>query len=124
MAPVVIGRADGEYTAMEATMEPYRHHVLVCTGGFCSPNRGGRELYALLPELLDDAGLLFGPNRVKRGETPCLGVCAGGPIVAVYPEGVWYAGVTPASLRRIVTEHLRDGRVVEELVFHRMSSSA
>ena len=105
---------------MEATMEPYRHHVLVCTGGFCSPNRGGRELYALLPELLDKEDMLFGPNRVKRGETPCLGVCAGGPIVVVYPEGIWYSGVTPASLRRIVTEHLRDGAIVEELVFHRM----
>ena len=105
---------------MEATMEPYRHHVLVCTGGFCSPNRGGRELYSLLPELLDKEEMLFGPNRVKRGETPCLGVCAGGPIIVVYPEGVWYSGVTPASLARIVKEHLKDGRIVEEFVFHRM----
>ena len=62
-------------------MESYRRHVLVCTGGYCSPNRGGRELYALLPELLEREGMLFGPDRVKRGETPCLGVCAGGPIV-------------------------------------------
>ena len=66
---------------MQPTMEPYSRHVLVCTGGYCSPNRGGRELYALLPELLQEADLLFGPGRVKRGETPCLGVCAGGPIV-------------------------------------------
>jgi (2Fe-2S) ferredoxin len=74
----------------------------------------------MLPDLLSDADLLFGPNRVKRGETPCLGVCAGGPIVVVYPEGVWYSGVTPGSLARIVTEHLRDGKVVEDLVFHRI----
>ena len=79
-------------------MEPYRRHVLVCTGGFCAPDRRGRELYALLARLLQREGLLFGPDRVKRGETPCLGVCAGGPIVVVYPEGVWYAGVTPALL--------------------------
>ena len=105
---------------MQPTMEPYRHHVLVCTGGFCSPNRAGRELYSLLPALLDREDLLFGPNRVKRGETPCLGACAGGPILVVYPEGIWYAGVTPSSLDRIVTEHLRDGKVVEELVFARL----
>jgi (2Fe-2S) ferredoxin len=105
---------------MEATMEPYRHHVLVCTGGFCSPNRGGRELYSLLPQLLDEADLLFGPNRVKRGETPCLGVCAGGPILVVYPEGVWYSGVTPGILERIVREHLKDGKVVEDYVFMRL----
>lgn len=105
-------------------MEPYAHHILVCTGGYCSPDHQGRALYRLLPQLLQREGLLFGPTRVKRGETPCLGVCAGGPIVVVYPEGVWYAGVTPALLERIVTEHLRDGRVVEEAVFHRAGAGS
>jgi (2Fe-2S) ferredoxin len=106
----------------EPSMERYRRHVLVCTGGFCSPERGGRALYSLLAKLLEREDLLFGPSRVKRGETPCLGVCAGGPIVVVYPEGVWYAHVTPRLLERIVVEHLRDGRVVEEAVFHRLST--
>ena len=101
-------------------MDPYSRHVLVCTGGFCSPGHRGRELYALLPALLERAGLLFGPKRVKRGETPCLGVCASGPIVVVYPEGVWYANVTTELLARIVDEHLRDNRVVEDAVFHRL----
>lgn len=105
---------------MPPTMEPYSRHVLVCTGGFCSPDRKGRELYAMLPELLDRENLLFGPRRVKRGETPCLGVCSGGPIVVVYPEGIWYRHVTPKVLDRIVTEHLRDGKVVDEFVFFRL----
>ncbi len=102
-------------------MEPYARHILVCVGGFCSPDRRGRELYQLLPSLLQREGLLFGPRRVKRGETPCLGVCTSGPIVVVYPEGIWYAGVTPALLDRIVVEHLAGGRVVDEAVFHRLA---
>lgn len=106
---------------LEPLMEPYAHHVLVCVGGYCSPDRRGHALYRLLPTLLQREGLLFGPGRVKRGETPCLGVCAGGPIVVVYPEGIWYAGVTPELLERIVVEHLKGGRVVEEAVFHRMN---
>ena len=109
---------------MPPLMEPYSRHVVVCTGGFCSPDRAGRAIYSLLARLLQRENLLFGPRRVKRGETPCLGVCAGGPIVVVYTEGVWYAGVTPALLERIVVEHLKGGRVVEEAVFHRMAPTA
>jgi (2Fe-2S) ferredoxin len=105
---------------VEAFMEPYARHVLVCTGGFCSPDRHGRALYAELARLLEREGLLFGPTRVKRGETPCLGVCAGGPIVVVYPEGIWYSGVTSELLERIVVEHLKGGRPVAEAVFHRL----
>ena len=104
----------------EPFMEPYSRHVIVCTGGFCSPDRRGRGLYSLLASLLQREDLFFGPTRVKRGETPCLGVCAGGPIVVVYPEGVWYAKVTPELLERIVVEHLRDGNVVEGAVFFKM----
>lgn len=105
-------------------MDPYAHHVLVCTGGFCSESRQGRALYSRLASLLQREGLLFGPSRVKRSEAPCLGVCAGGPVVAVYPEGIWYGGVTTELLERIVLEHLKGGQVVDEYVFHRHGETA
>ena len=101
-------------------MESYSHHVLVCTGDFCTPDRRGRQIYSLLAELLQREDLLFGPQRVKRGETPCLGVCSDGPIVVVYPEGIWYSRVTPKLLERIVLEHLKAGNPIEDAVFHRL----
>lgn len=104
-------------------MEPYARHVLVCTGGYCSERREGRSLYSRLAALLQREGLLFGPTRVKRSEAPCLGVCNGGPVIAVYPEGVWYGAVTHALLERIVVEHLRNGREVPEAVFYRLGDA-
>lgn len=101
-------------------MEAYSRHVIVCTGNFCSPERRGRQLYSQLAELLQREDLLFGPDRVKRGETPCLGVCADGPIVVVYPEGIWYHRVTATLLERIVVEHLKHGNPVEEAIFFRL----
>ena len=100
-------------------MEPYSRHVLICTGNFCSPERGGRQLYSLLAELLQREDLLFGPQRVKRGETPCLGVCSNGPIVVVSGRACvlrGHAGV----LERIVVEHLKHGTPIDEAVFHRL----
>ena len=97
-------------------MEPYRRHVLICTGGFCSPDRRGRALYSLLAELLQREELLFGPTRVKRGETPCLGACTGGPIVVVYPEGVWYHYETTQDIDEILEVHVKNGGRVPRLM--------
>ena len=105
---------------MAPVMEPYSRHIIICTGGFCSPDHAGRELYALLPALLERQGLLFGVHRVKRSEVPCLGVCSEGPIAVVYPDGIWYAKLTRILLERIVVEHLGRGQIVEEAVFHRL----
>jgi len=99
------------------TLAPYRKHVFVCTGPRCAPE-SSPALYAHLKERLKELGLVEGPERIHRSQCHCFGVCQGGPIVAVYPEGVWYHHVSPEKLERIIQEHLVGNRPVEELLFH------
>ena len=104
-------------------MSPYTRHVFLCTGHFCDPEGRASTLYKQLPILLGDLGDYDNPCRVKRGVTPCLGVCVGGPILAVYPDGIWYHHVDEALLQRIVDEHLRRDQPVEEAIFHRLGGN-
>ena len=104
-------------------MAPYARHVFICTGPFCDPEGKAKRLYAQLAYKLGDLGQYDNPWRIKRGITPCLGVCHSGPILVVYPDGIWYHQVDDALLDRIVAEHLRDGKPVEEAVYHRLAEN-
>ena len=104
-------------------MSPYARHVFICTGPYCTDETTARRIYRLLSQKLGDLGDYANPVRVKRGVTSCLGVCIGGPLLAVYPEGIWYHHVDEAALDRIIEEHLRHNRPVEELIFHRLADN-
>jgi (2Fe-2S) ferredoxin len=99
-------------------MAAYARHVFFCTGQFCDPDGQALMLYEMLPNLLGELGSYRNPARVKRGTTPCLGVCSGGPLLVVYPDGIWYHHVDAARLARIVSQHLGDGKPVQEWIFH------
>lgn len=45
----------------------------------------------------------------------CLGFCSAGPLMVVYPEGVWYRPQTPEDVDEIFEAHLKGGRLVERL---------
>lgn len=95
-------------------------HVFVCTGSSCSKNDSEQTL-AKFWEVLAEKGLLYGKRGTMDGTvivTTCgsVGLCAIGPAVLIYPEGVWYYQVTPEDVEEIVTEHIIGGRIVERLL--------
>jgi cob(I)alamin adenosyltransferase len=104
------------------TMRPYGRHLLICTHGDCAPPELGERLRQHFAALARELGLsrLRNPGRVKCATADCLGVCSGGPIVVVYPDGIWYHHVDEVLLERIVREHLIGGQPVEEAIFHRL----
>jgi (2Fe-2S) ferredoxin len=101
-------------------MAKFQRHVFVCINerdpadarGCCSA-KGALEVAAALKAKAYERGL----KRVVRvNKSGCLDQCARGVTVVVYPEAVWYGGVTLADVDEIVERHLVRGETVERLV--------
>jgi len=95
-------------------MGQFRMHVFVCTSGEYCPHDGAAEIHRLLKEGARARGL---KHEVRVNKSGCLDQCGNGPMVVVYPEDVWYAGVTAERAGRILDEHLAGGRRCVDLEF-------
>lgn len=100
------------------TMQPFRHHVLACDqrkpdGLPCCNARNSAAVIDALRKELAVRDLL---DEVQVTVTGSMGLCERGPNWVVYPEGVWYSGITLADVPEIVSEHFQQGRPVERLV--------
>lgn len=93
-------------------MGQYRYHVFVCTSGKDCPKQGSEGVHKTLKKEVAAAGL---KGLVRVNQAGCMNQCGHGPIVVVYPEDTWYAGVDKDGARRIVEEHLVRGRPVDAL---------
>ena len=86
-------------------------NILVCAGTGCTAGDSA-VLIQKLEEKLAAEGLA---DQVKVVKTGCFGFCQKGPIVAVYPDRIYYTHVKPEDASRIVEEHVMGGHVVKEL---------
>ena len=101
-------------------MEPFRRHVFVCTqqkpeGVTCCPASGSMSVLGALHGELGKQGL---SNDVQVSTCGCLGLCDDGPIMIVYPEGVWYRQLKAGDVPEIVASHLKAGTAISRLVWN------
>ncbi|MEY9591104.1 (2Fe-2S) ferredoxin [Bradyrhizobium yuanmingense] len=97
----------------------YRHHVFACNTqrppghphGSCGAS-GAQALWDRMGKAIEAQGL----NDIGFTMAGCLGFCNSGPLLVVYPGGIWYRVTTPEDVDEIVKSHLKQGKRVDRLV--------
>jgi NADH:ubiquinone oxidoreductase subunit F (NADH-binding)/(2Fe-2S) ferredoxin/ferredoxin len=94
-------------------MQKYRANLMVCAGTGCVACGASKIKDALKTEL-KNKGL---DNEIQVVLTGCNGFCANGPIMAVFPEGIFYQKLKASDISHLVEEHFLKGRPVEKLMY-------
>lgn len=99
-------------------MSHFKKHVFFCCnqrfeGESCCNALGGTEMFQYAKARSRALGLDSAGIRVNKAG--CLGRCEQGPVLVVYPEGVWYTFVDQEDVEEIIQSHLVQGKIVERL---------
>lgn len=97
----------------------YRQHVFFCINErdghrACCQQHGARAMRDYAKQRIKALGLSM-PGEVRINAAGCMDRCAEGPVLVIYPEGVWYTYVDREDIDEILTEHILGGRLVERL---------
>jgi (2Fe-2S) ferredoxin len=97
----------------------YRVHLFLCTNrrpdghsrGSCAAH-GSETLRDYLKVRAKEAGLA----DIRVNSAGCLDRCELGPVMVIYPEGIWYAVRTHDDVDEILRTHVMEGGRVERLM--------
>lgn len=99
------------------------HHLLLCatpTKAKCCDPADGLETWNALKRLVRDLGLENEQRPqgiVLRSKVDCLRACERGPILVIWPEGIWYSDVTPERIEVIIRSHIINNQPIEKWIY-------
>jgi (2Fe-2S) ferredoxin len=101
-------------------MPKFTKHIFICSNqrpatdprGCCDPS-GNADLQRVFKVKLAQRGI---KGTVRANKSGCLDQCEHGPNVVVYPDAVWYGGVTAADVDEIIESHIIGNKPVERLM--------
>lgn len=98
----------------------YDKHVFLCTnqredGGDCCANHGAQKARDYMKNRVRELGISGSRNKIRINAAGCMDRCDEGPVIVVYPEGIWYNYADESDLDEIIEQHLKNGRIVERL---------
>lgn len=101
-------------------MSYYQYHLFFCTnqrapGEMCCNNHDAQAMRDYCKQRVKAAGDKI-PGNVRVNTAGCLDRCDKGPVIVVYPQGVWYTYVDREDIDEIVESHLVGGKIVERLL--------
>ena len=95
----------------------YQKHIFICcnkkeSGKKCCSDGGGEQAFEKAKSLLQE-NKSWGPGKIRVSKSGCLGRCASGPVMAIYPEGCWYTYSGEDDVREIVSHHINSSIELE-----------
>lgn len=106
-------RINDRRTGLAKAEQSGKKQILVCASTGCLSNKA-LEVVNAFERSIKNHGLT---DKVEVSKTGCHGLCSQGPVVLVYPEGIFYRKVHVNDVVRIVEEHLMEGNPVKELMW-------
>jgi len=100
-------------------MPYYSKHVFFCTNdredtGPCCQRFNTREMRKYVKNKCKKLGI-HEEGKIRINSAGCMGRCNEGPIIVIYPEGIWYTFVDEDDLNEIIEQHFLKGQIVKRL---------
>jgi (2Fe-2S) ferredoxin len=97
----------------------FQHHVFFClnkrsSGDNCCDQHNAFALFDYAKNRVKELGL-SGSGKIRINKAGCLDRCSDGPVLVVYPEGIWYTFIDTEDIEEIIQSHLIAGRTVDRL---------